>query len=140
MRPFFLAEFSMLRKKTFPGNIIHQKQEQKNRPLLGAPDSTLTLIPPGCDPFWHPVPTHKVQKYNNLSAGAAGSREREARTVNGQGIVERVETVGCKKNVATRELNPASKSWCWAPQTAELYHPPPSHLHIIFRLFISRST
>ena len=21
------------------------------------------LIPPGCDPTWHPAPTYKVQKY-----------------------------------------------------------------------------
>ena len=36
------------------------------------PCSHPDLIPPGSDPIWHPAPTHKVQKYNQPSAGAAG--------------------------------------------------------------------
>ena len=44
------------------------------------PCSHRDLIPPRSDPVWHPAPIHKVQYYSQPSAGAAGGREREART------------------------------------------------------------
>ena len=47
-----------------------------------SPCSHSDLIPLGLDTIWDPTTIHRGQKYSQPTAGAAGGREREVRTVN----------------------------------------------------------
>ena len=50
------------------GKILDKKWVNKTGPYL-APVIPPELIPPGCDPIWHPAPTHMAQNCKQPSAG-----------------------------------------------------------------------